>query len=425
MKKNEFRFKLDLQTFAAPGRLAEIETRKAEIRTKLESDEEVDLDALEKELRSLEDEAKKIEKRQEIASKINTGEFEARSVDSMKPPQTKEVRSMKWDEAIETTEYRAAWAKDMMGMNLDSEERSMYDRVNMEYRDFTHTTENSAILIPKTVSDGIWKRAEEQYPLWADVRKLRVRGNLTMIKSDGNAVNARWYDEATKVETDKLGFGELNLTGCELAKAIQVTWKLRKMAIEDFVSYIVREIGDRMGIALSAAVYAGKGKPGAGETFKPEPRGIKTVLEAESGTPQIIEYDTDIAFTTLTAAMGAIHSSYANGVTIYANNTTIWSNLATLVDGMGRPMFIADVMAGGVGRIFGRTIKADATIPNGEILIGNPGDGYLANINEDITMYTEDHVRERLTDYMGYAIVDGDVVDSKAFVIIADSTPTP
>ncbi|MBK1678754.1 phage major capsid protein [Rhodospirillum rubrum] len=149
------------------------------------------------------------------------------------------------------------------------------------------------------------------------------------------------------------------------------------------------------------------------------------MLEAESGTPQIIEYDTDIAFNTLTAAMGAIHSSYANGVTIYANNTTIWSNLATLVDGMGRPMFIADVMAGGVGRIFGRTIKADATIPDGEILIGNPGDGYLANINEDITMYTEDHVRERLTDYMGYAIVDGDVVDSKAFVIIADSTPTP
>ncbi|MCV4233312.1 phage major capsid protein [Virgibacillus sp. LDC1] len=422
--KKQLRHKLDLQTFAAPTRLSEIETRKAEIRGLLEGDGEVDLNELETELRSLEEEASNIEKRKQIAAGINTGAVEARKLDSLKPPE-KEVRSMKWDEAIGTTEYRDVWAKDMMGITLEAEERSMYDRVNVEYRDFTHTTENSAILIPKTVSDGIWKRAEEQYPLWADVRKLRVRGNLTMIKSDGNAVNAQWYDEATKVITDKLGFGELNLTGCELAKAVQVTWKLRKMAIEDFIAYITREIADRMGIALSAAVYAGKGKPSGTDTFKPEPRGIKTVLEAEVGTPQIVEYDTDIAYNTLTAAMGGIHSSYANGVTIYANNTTIWSHLATLVDAMGRPMFIADVMAGGVGRIFGRTIKADATIPDGEILLGNLNDGYLANINEDITMYTEDHVRERLTDYMGYAIVDGDVVDSKAFVIIADSTPTP
>lgn len=423
--KKQFRYKMDLQTFAAPSRLTEIETRKAEIRGLLDGEGDVDLDALETELRELNEEAQKIEKRKQIASQINTGEVEARNVDALKPPGTKEVRSMKWDEAIETKEYREMWAKDMMGSALDTEERSVYDRVNAEYRDFTHSTENSAVLIPKTVSDGIWKRAEEQYPLWADVRKLRVRGNLTMIKSDGNAVSPKWYDEATKVETDKLGFGELNLTGCELAKAVQVTWKLRKMAIEDFVSYIVREIGDRMGAALSAAVYAGKGKPSGAETFKPEPKGIKTVLSAEVGTPQIISYTGDIAYKTLTAAMGAVHSSYANGVFIYANNTTIWSELANLVDGMGRPMFIADVMNGGVGRIFGRTVKPDATIPAGEILVGNLDSGYLANINEDITMYTEDHVRDRLTDYMGYAIVDGDVIDSKAFVIVKDSTPTP
>lgn len=421
--KKQLRYKLDLQTFAAPGRLSEIEKRKGEIRALLDGDTEVDLDALETELRSLEDEATKIEKRKQIAAGITAGTVEARTLESIKPPE-KEIRSMKWDEAIETKEYRAAWAKEMMGVKLETEERSMYERVNVEYRDFTHSTENSAILIPKTVSDGIWRRAEEQYPLWADVRKLRVRGNLTMIKSDGNAVNARWYDEDTKVETDKLGFGELNLTGCELAKAIQVTWKLRKMAIEDFVSYIVREIGDRMGIALSAAVYAGKGKPSASE-FKPEPRGIKTALLAESGKPQIVGFDSAVGlkFTDLTTVMGTVHSSYANGLTIYANNSMIWSTLANVVDGQGRPMFIADVMAGGVGRIFGRTIKPDASIPDGEILFGNLSDGYLANINEDITMYTDDHVRERLTDYMGYAIVDGDVVDSKAFVILQDTTP--
>lgn len=56
---------------------------------------------------------------------------------------------------------------------------------------------------------------------------------------------------------------------------------------------------------------------------------------------------------------------------------------------------------------------------------GNPNAGYIANINEDITMYKEEHVRERLTDYMGYAIVDGDVVDTEAFVILKVSEETP
>ena len=320
--------------------------------------------------------------------------------------------------------YVNAWAKDMMGQKLNDTELEVFEKVNSRFdNEFTHDTNNTQVLIPETVAAGIWKRAEEQYPLWADVRKLRVKGNLTMIKGNNSAV-ARWYEEDEVVDTDELGFGTLELTGVELAKAVQVTWKLRKMAIQEFVAYIQREIADRMGIALAHAVYEGAGKPGSGENFKPEPYGIKTRLEAETDTPQIIEY-TDLEYANLTAAMGGIHSSYVNGAAIYANNATIWGVLANLVDGNGRPMFVADVMSGGVGRIFGRIVKADASIPEGEILIGNPNAGYVANINEDITMYKEEHVRERLTDYMGYAIVDGDVVDNQAFVILRVGETTP
>jgi HK97 family phage major capsid protein len=319
--------------------------------------------------------------------------------------------------------YVNAWAKDMMGQKLNDQEMEVFEKVNTRFdNEFTHDTNNTQVLIPETVAAGIWKRAEEQYPLWADVRKLRVNGNLTMIKGN-NSAEARWYEEPDVVDTDELGFGTVELTGNELAKAVQVTWKLRKMAIQEFVAYIQREIADRMGIALAHAVYEGAGKPGSGENFKPEPFGIKTRLEAED-TDQILDY-TDLEYTNLTAAMGGIHSSYVNGANIYANNSTIWGTLANLVDNNGRPLFIPDVNAGGVGRIFGRVVKPDASIPAGEILFGNPNAGYVANINEDITMYKEEHVRERLTDYMGYAIVDGDVVDTKAFVILRAGDATP
>lgn len=401
------------------NRLAEIETRKGEIRELLKGTEEVDLDVLEQELRELDAEKTKIEKRAKIAASINEGELEARTVDKQEQPKAekRDLSGMKWPEAIAQPEYRSAWAKDMLGRHLTKEERELYDRTNIEYREFTHTTENSQVLIPKTVVAGIWKRAEEQYPLWADVRKLRVNGNLSLLKGSASA-DAEWYEEEDIVDTDQLAFGTLELTGCELAKAVTVTWKLKKMAIEDFIAYIEREIGDRMGAALSKGVYAGRGKPGVGETFKPEPRGIKTALAAEADTPQIVEYEDALAYANLTEAMGGIHASYGSGVTIYANSATVWGTLANMLDGQGRPLFIPDVTAGGVGRIFGRIIKPDASIPNGELLFGNTERGYVANINEDITMYQEDHVRKRLTDYMGYAIVDGDVQDNKAFVIL-------
>lgn len=410
-------------------RLREILARKAEIRTALQGDEKVDLKALQEELRGLTDEEKELRERYDLANSINEGHGEFREITnpSNEQPQNgpNELRTMKWDAAIDTEEYRQMWAKEMMGQSLTSEERDLFNNINDEYRAFTHTTENSQILIPKTVAAGIWKRAEEQYPLWADVRKFRVPGNLSMVKSDGNAVDAKWYDEATKVDTDKLGFGQLDLTGCELAKAVQVTWKLKKMAIPEFEAYIIREIGDRMGVSLSKAVYEGKGKPGAGDTFKPEPRGIKTALLAETETPQIKTYPAadGVSFKGLTGLMAALHSSYVNGATIYASNASIWNDLANVVDGQGRPMFITDVQSGGVGRILGRSIKPDSAIPAGEFLVGNVSAGYVANINEDITMYREDHVRDRLTDYMGYAIVDGDVLDTKAFVIYREAAP--
>ena len=407
------------------NRLQEILERKAEIRSMLEGDQEVNMEQIQEELRSLQEEEKKIIEKRQLAESINLGQAEVREIPKPKEEtqQKAEVRNMKWNEAIESEEYRSAWAKDMMGQSLSNEERNFLNKVNDEYREFTHTTENTQVLIPKTVAAGIWRRAEEQYPLWADVRKLRVTGTLSMLRSDGNAVDARWYTEDQKVDTDKLGFGTMELSGCELAKAIQVTWKLKKMALAEFEAYIIREIGDRMGISLSTATYTGRGKPGAGDSFKPEPYGIKTRLAAEANTPQIRTYSGDITYRDLTGVMSGIHSSYVNGAVIYANNSTIWNQLANIVDEMGRPLFVADVQAGGVGRIFGKTIKPDAGMPDGEIMLGNVDAGYVANINEDITMYREDHVRERLTDYMGYAIVDGDVVDSKAFVILSDGTP--
>lgn len=404
-------------------RLKEIDARMAALRTQLRSEGEVDMDAIEREINELQQERSVLMRRIEIAESISAENLPGfRSVERVEENSNAHARQEDRGAGFtEPTEYRDAWAARMLGMHLTEAQLRVFENTNAEYRAFTHTTENTAILIPETVVSGIWKRAEEAYPLWNDVRKFNVPGILTMKRFDGiKAGDAAWYEETDVVEDEENAFSEISLTGCELAKSVTVSWKLRAMAISEFIPFIEREIGERMGVALGYATYIGKGKPGNAESFKPEPRGIKTYLQKEDGTPQVVSYAAgSLKESDLREAVSKLHSSHVSGARIYANNKTAWTVLASIQDANKRPIFLNDVsVQGAVGRVLGMPVKIDASIGDGEILIGNPSAGYWANATRAMTMHTEEHVKQRTTDYMGYAIVDGDVYDSQAFAIL-------
>lgn len=314
--------------------------------------------------------------------------------------------------------YVTAWAKDMMGRPLTADEQTVFTQVNDDFRNAAHTTETSGTLVPTTVAKGIWSRIAEDYPLWNDSGATQIQGNLSYNKEESRNVTADWYDEATETEDTEVQFGTLELTGCELSKSATVSFKMRSMAVEEFIPYIQGVLAEKMGIALSAAVYKGKGKPGQSDTFKAEPEGIKTALTAESNTPQLLTY-ASLTYADLTTAMGKIYSKYASGLVIYANNATIWNVLANVKFEDGRPAFVPDVTAGGVGRLFGYTVKAESTLDDGEILFANVKAGYKANVNQPITVYVEEHAKQRKVDYVAYAIADGGVMDTKAFVVLS------
>jgi HK97 family phage major capsid protein len=326
--------------------------------------------------------------------------------------------------------YETAWAKTMQGKKLDANEQTVFDKVNAEFRNaYTHGTGNTPTLIPETVVAGIWKRAEEMYPLLADVKKYNVKGTLVINKHTAiDAGDAAWYDESTATADEENAFEQLTLTGCELAKAITVTWKLRSMATEDFIPYIKNELGERVGVALGTAIAQGRGKPGTGDNFKPEPLGIETALEDESPASQVVTYNPaattpdPLDYEKITQAIGKIHSSYLSGCAIYANNATIWNQLANITDTTGRPIFIPDATSGGVGRMFGMVVKADAGVSNDTVIIGNPNKGYVLNTNEPMSLATEEHVKARTVDYAAYTIVDGGLLDTKAFALIKKSS---
>jgi HK97 family phage major capsid protein len=77
-----------------------------------------------------------------------------------------------------------------------------------------------------------------------------------------------------------------------------------------------------------------------------------------------------------------------------------------------------DATSGGVYRILGCIVKEDGSMKDGEVLFSDAAKGYQANVNKQISVLTEDHAKERTTDYCGYAIVDGAPVSKKAHALL-------
>lgn len=327
---------------------------------------------------------------------------------------SQDEKATKKEDLYKTSEYANAWAKVMMGQQLTSDEDKSFRLVNEAY---THTTENTSVVVPETVAAGIWKEIGEMYPYWDDVMKTYVKGKVTIIKGT-DSTEAKWYVESVTTEDGKELFGTQELNGCELSRAITISWKLKEMAIEDFLSYIQTRMAEKMGAGLAYGATHGKGIV-AGQPS--EPLGTVTALENETDTPQIVEYEEGaLSYKNLTAARGKVKSGYTPAV--YANSNTIWNCLANVVDGNGRPIFIADAINGGLYRILGCIVKEDGSMKDGEVLFSDAKKGYHANVNKQISVLTEDHAKERITDYCGYAIEDGAPITTKAHSLLKPAT---
>lgn len=320
------------------------------------------------------------------------------------------------EDAWKSDVYVNAWAKTLMGKPLDANETKAYKMVNEAY---THTTGNTAVVIPNTVAKGIWEMAGEIYPYFQDVTKTYVNGVLSLIQED-TSTEAKWYDEATATEDGKETFKEFQLSGCELSRDITVSWKLKEMAIEDFIPYIQRKLAKKMGAAASYGATHGKGANA--DTGKPEPMGTVTALLKEDGTPQVVTYaaGTVPTYANIVAARGKVKSGYGEGLNVYANSNTIWTKIAAIVDLAGRPLFVPDPTNQGQFRVLGMAVKEDDSMLDGEILFSNPRDGYHCNVNKETTILPEEHVKERKTDYCAYAIMDGNVTTNKAHALLTE-----
>lgn len=387
--------------------LKEIEKRKAELLNKIaEAKTQEELTELRKEVEAInkevpeqeETEEKKdgeIRHEEERSLIADTQEIEQRNLDTKELKVIKEEKEMeeKRKFTIADKEYRSAWAKKLMGLKdekfTEDEKRALGDAVTTTATTFVASTEsvqginNGGLFIPTSVREDLMEIIEKNSPVFRDVRKLQVAGNIDLpylFDSD----DAEWYVELTDTKNEGQEYRSLQLTGWELAKDIVITWKLEAMAVESFISFLLEELANKMGKALINAVIYGDGAN--------KPTGITKGLTAiKTGTTPIDNIINTYETLSDDARIGA--KAYVS--------TSVKVKMISYKDENGNYPFLQ-----GINGTDLFSIETDPYLKNNDVVVGNCRN-YILNEVAPMSVAKESTVKGRKTTYGGYGIYDG------------------
>lgn len=383
--------------------LKEIEERKAELLKKIaEATTQEELAELRNEVEAInkevpEQEEKTEEKSGEISKEeerkliADTEELEKRNKEVSnlrKIGGNEEMEERKFTTA--SPEYRSAWAKKLMGVELDETElRALGDAIGTTATEFvasaanTQGVNNLGLLIPDSVRLDWLKIAEKASPIYRDIRKMNIPGNVDFPYLFG-ADDAEWYAETTTTKNEGQEYKNIKLTGHELAKAIEITWKAEAMTVEGFISFLLDELNEKMNKALINAVIYGDGSA--------KPTGITNGLTAKTNASPI---------QLIKACLKDLSNENRVGAKVYVASD-VADEIAFYKDENGNyPYLVA-----GLGRAGGATIEEDPFLTAGDVVVGN-AQNYILNFNEGLRVDKEVKVQPRRVIYGGYLIADG------------------
>ena len=326
----------------------------------------------------------------------DTQELEKRNKDVSKLTKIGGNEEMEKEErkfTIADKEYRSAWAKKLMGLSEDKfseeEKRALGDAVTTTATTFVASTadtqgiNNGGLFIPTDVRMELMEIIERQSPIFRDVRKLQVAGNIDLPYLYA-ADDANWYTELNDTVNEGQEYRQLQLTGWELAKDIVITWKLEEMAVESFIAFILEELANKMGKALINAVIYGDGNS--------KPTGITNGLVAVTTGATPID--------NIIATYNTLSDDARIGAKAYVS-TAVKVAMIAYKDENGNYPFLQ-----GINGTDLFSIETDPYLQNNDVVVGNCRN-YILNEVTPMRVDKETTVKGRKTLYGGYGIYDG------------------
>lgn len=384
----------------------QMEQRAQAIAHQIDTDPNADIEALNIELRGIKEAKENIELRS-AGSDFN--------VITQMGTQT-ETRPF-GDDVLDTPEYRSAFFKNLLGQEMTKEERSAFDRGVQEAEkrsDAFNTSTDAVAVLPTSTLNEVIKKARTIGGLLAECRAFSVPTKIAIPVGTPSS-KANWHTEGDAVETEKATVTSVSFDGYEIIKIFSISAKTRKMSVSAFESYLVDELTACVMECIADALINGTGtNQGSGlETIAWNTKNSVTV--AKTG---------ELTYKDVIKAVAMLKRGYSNGAKFAMNNATLYNSFYGMVDGNGRPLFIADPKSESIGKILGFEVVIDDNIADNDVYFGNFKKYLGYNMPEGVMIEVsrESSFKKGLIDYRALAIADTKPIVDEAFVKITKAT---
>lgn len=387
-------------------RLAEIEKRAQEIHAMLGGEEEIDMEAVQTELRSLAVEKEQIEQRMQMAQDLNNGLLAAKKIET---PQVKEerkmsVETMKIEDVLASAEYRTAYFKQLQGKELS----------DVEKRTLTTAANSVGAAVPTITQNAIIDKLRQYSILYTRIGVVNVAGNVTLVVA--NAKNAAaWKAEGTDGTPLDDTVTSVTLGGNEIIKLVQISAKASAMTIDALESYIVDEIARQLSIAFENAILNGTG------SANDQPQGILTGITWVANT-NMINWAANgaVSYDNVVDGIALLPTLYHQNAAFVMSRKTFWAGIKKIKSTTGEPLMTYNPQDAVKFSILGYPVLIDDYIADDVILLGD-FNYYKWNNAAPVTIESsrEAAFLSGKTTYRGMAVADGKVALAEAFVKIS------
>lgn len=388
-------------------RLQEIEKRAQEIHTLLSGEDQVNMEEIQAELRSLADEKKEIEvrmERQQMAQDLTNGLIQGQKIEAPKEERKMNLETLSKEELLALPEYRTGYFKLLQGQKL----------TEVEQRTLTTAAGSVGAAVPTQTMNMVIDKLRQTSVLFPLVNVFYIGGNVSLIVANAKTA-ANWKAEGTDGTPADDTVVSVSLAGNELIKLVQISAKASAMTVDALEAYIVAELGRQIGIAFENAILNGTG------SANDQPQGILTGITWTAGTNMINWGATSsVGYDNLLDGIALLPTLYHQNAKLIMSRKTLFGGVRKIKSTTGEPVFTLDSTQAFAGTIFGYPVIVDDYIADDVILFGDLNYYYM-NIAQAPTIEVSREaafISGKLT-YRGLVVADGKPALSEAFVKIS------
>ena len=377
-------------------RRLEIEKRRKELREMLNAPD-ADLDAIEKESGELSKELETIERKERALESLRDNP-EGNGGDPV-PPAPQE-RKFERKTVLGTKEYRSAFAKTLMGLPLDeTEQRALGVALTTTDTEFVAASEsvdginNGGLFIPQDLNLALMQEISLVSPIFNDIDKLSVPGVLSFpyLKEAPKAEIHKKGKEAQSNTDAQAEWADLKLNLLEISVTIRVSWKLEKMSVDGFLSYLKDQIIEQVRDKKVTNVIYGEGD---GELV-----GIMTAAIKGEYTGSFLD--------AAPLALAKLPKKRKIGAKFYVSNSIV-EEISFTKDSYGNYIY-TPINSAGIKSLATYQVEVDPYLNDGDFILGNLKRHYKLNTVEACSLSVDRSGKKRANDYTAYEIVGGNL----------------